>query len=191
MDQESTPVVSEPRKRHTRWWLVGAITMAIVLLFSLLAYGLTRDATAIKSPLLDGPAPDFGLRSIEDGRVVRLSDFRGQVVVLNFWASWCGPCREEHPNFVAAWDRYRDRGVVFIGIVFEDSPRNARQFMRELGGDWPNLIDPGAKAALAYGVYGIPETFFVDGAGIIRHKRIGITSYELLVSQIERLLNKG
>jgi cytochrome c biogenesis protein CcmG/thiol:disulfide interchange protein DsbE len=80
--------------------------------------------------------------------------------------------------------------VVFIGIVFEDNPENARQFMQELGGDWPNLIDPGAATALAYGVYGIPETFFIDASGIVRHKRIGLSSYELLVTQIERLLTR-
>jgi cytochrome c biogenesis protein CcmG/thiol:disulfide interchange protein DsbE len=180
-----------PPRHRRRLFLLVAIAGTAVLLSALFAFGLSRESTAIQSPLLGEPAPDFSLRTIEDGRVIRLSELRGEVVVLNFWASWCGPCREEHPNFVAAWERYRDRGVILIGIVFEDSPENARQFMAELGGDWRSVIDPGARTALAYGVYGIPETFFIDRAGVVRHKRIGISSYELLVTQIERLLGTG
>jgi cytochrome c biogenesis protein CcmG/thiol:disulfide interchange protein DsbE len=125
-------------------------------------------------------------------RVDGLTSRWGQVVILNFWASWCVACREEHPSFVLAWDRYRDRGVVILGIVYQDPPSNAMSYMREMGGDWPNVMDPGSQTALAYGVYGVPETFFIDARGIIRNKQIGATSYELLAGEVQRLLsNRG
>jgi cytochrome c biogenesis protein CcmG/thiol:disulfide interchange protein DsbE len=89
------------------------------------------------------------------GRLLSLDDFRGQVVVLNFLASWWAACREEHPGFVYAWNRYRDRGVIFLGIVFQDTPQSTRQYMREMGGDWPNVLDPASRTALDYGVYGV------------------------------------
>src|SRR5207253_647016 len=110
------------------------------------------------------------------------------VVIINFWASWCAACREEHPNLLAAWDRYRDQGVVLLGIDFQDSPGAAQAFMREMGGDWPILGDPGGRVALEYGVYGVPETFFIGRDGVVAYKQIGPSSYELLTDQIQRLL---
>ncbi|MDP8957430.1 MAG: TlpA family protein disulfide reductase [Actinomycetota bacterium] len=112
-------------------------------------------------------------------------------VVLNFWASWCQACREEHPGFVAAWNRYRDKGVVFLGILYNDSPRAAEATMEELGGDWPNLLDPGSRTALRYGVYGVPETFFIGADGTVAYKHIGATPYATVLDQIQRLLSTG
>lgn len=164
---------------------VLALVIGLVWLF---AMGLGRDPRIVPSALLDKPAPDFSLRTIEGDRTIRLSDLRGQVVVLNFWATWCSACRLEHFNFVRAWERYRDKGVVFVGVLFQDSPEAAHQYMRDLGGDWPNVMDPGTRTAQRYGVFGVPETFFIGPDGRIAHKQIGYTSYELLVEQVERLL---
>jgi len=177
------------RKRSLR--LVGVVLVVVAALASLFAFGLRRDPTVIRSVLVGRRAPNFALQKMDGGGTMRLSGLRGQVVVLNFWASWCTACRLEHPNFLAAWQRYRDSGVVFIGIVFEDTASNARAYMRELSGDWPNLLDPASATAQRYGVYGVPETFFIGKDGIVHYKQIGYTSYDLLSGEVERLLNVG
>jgi len=171
--------------------LVGVVVAVITLLTSLLAFGLSRDPTVIRSPLVGRRAPDFTLPILDGRGTVRLPDLRGRVVVVNFWASWCAACREEHPNLLAAWDRYRDHGVVLLGIDYQDSRRAALAYMAELGGDWPVLDDPGGRTAVAYGVYGVPETFFIGRDGVIAYKRVGASSYELLSDQITRLLSSG
>jgi cytochrome c biogenesis protein CcmG/thiol:disulfide interchange protein DsbE len=170
---------------------VAAVVAAIGLVTSLLAFGLSRDPTVIRSPLIGRRAPAFTLRTLDGSSTIRLSDFRGQVVVVNFWASWCAACRDEHPNLLAAWERYRDHGVVLLGIDYQDSRGAALAYMDELGGDWPVLDDPDGRTAIAYGVYGVPETFFIGRDGVIAHKRIGASSYELLTDQIRRLLSRA
>lgn len=185
------PRVEEPEGAlagRRRWRAVSTVVSLVLAFATLLAWGLRRDPRALPSVLEGGAAPDFTLRDMDAGRTIELRDLRGQVVVLNFWASWCTACREEHPNFLAAWTRYRDRGVVFVGVVYQDSPENARAYMRELGGDWPSLIDPGSETAIDYGVYGVPETFFIGRDGSIAAKQVGGSSYDLLVGWIERLL---
>ncbi|MGH2572616.1 MAG: TlpA family protein disulfide reductase [Actinomycetota bacterium] len=185
------PGSSRLPRRQMRWVMVAVVMAAVVLVASLLAFGLSRDPTLIGSPLVGRRAPDFALPTLEGGRTVRLSDLRGQVVVVNFWASWCAACREEHPNLLGAWERYRDHGVVLVGIDYQDSRRAALDYMAELGGDWPVLDDPGGRTALAYGVYGVPETFFIARDGVIAYKRVGASSYELLTEQIQGLLSRG
>jgi cytochrome c biogenesis protein CcmG/thiol:disulfide interchange protein DsbE len=171
--------------------VIGVVIAAVSLLTSLFAFGLDRDPSVIKSPLIGRPAPDLALRTLDDGRLVRLSSLRGQVVVINFWASWCAACREEHPALIATWQRYRDQGVILLGIDFQDRKSDAVEFMKEMGGDWPILEDPGGRVALAFGVYGVPETYFIGPDGIVRYKKIGASSYELLTDQIEQLLHGG
>jgi cytochrome c biogenesis protein CcmG, thiol:disulfide interchange protein DsbE len=171
--------------------VLSSVASAVVLVSALFADALTRDPTVVKSALLDRPAPDFVLRTMDGGRLVRLSDLRGQVVVINFWASWCAECRIEHDALEAAWQRYRDQGVVLIGIPFQDRPSASRAYLRELGGDWPILADPGDRVALRFGVYGVPETFFIDRQGRIAAKHVSAVSYEMLTDTIARLLPGG
>jgi cytochrome c biogenesis protein CcmG/thiol:disulfide interchange protein DsbE len=167
---------------------VSAVLTVIAGLSGLFTFGLSRDPTTLRSPLIGGPAPDFTLPLLEGGRAIRFSDFRGSVVVGNFRASWCATFREEHSNLLAAWQRYRDHGVVIIGIDYQDSTAAAMAYVRKLGGDWPVVTDLGDRTALAYGVYGVPETFFIGHDGVIRYKQIGASSYELLTTEIGRLL---
>jgi len=169
---------------------VGAVIVGVGLLTALFAFGLGRDPSIIRSPLLGRRAPDFALRTLDGSRTVRLADLRGQVVVVNFWASWCAACRDEHPALLAAWGRYSEQGVVLVGIDFQDRKGSALEFMREMGGDWPVMEDPGGRTALDYGVAGVPETFFVGADGVIRFKQIGPSSYEVLTDQIQSLLDQ-
>lgn len=166
--------------------------MVVVLIVAgfgwLMGIGLGRDPKLLPSALVGKQAPPFVLEDIDTGKRVSLAALEGRPVVINFWATWCTACRKEHPNFVAAWQRYRDRGVAFVGILFQDSTRAAQAYMEEMGGDWPTLTDPGSRTAIDYGVYGVPETFFVDHRGVITHKTVGGLTYEELIRRIEPLV---
>ena len=182
--------VSEPDRRADRKWRVTVISLVpIVAIAALLGFGLGRNPREFRNALVGRPAPEFALRDLATGRVVRLSELRGHPLVINFWASWCAECVAEHPNLFAAWQRYGDSGVVFLSVLFEDNARQAAAFQRQLGGGWPDLADPGSRTALDYGVRGVPETFFVDARGIIRYQQVGPSSYELLTSRIRRLMS--
>jgi cytochrome c biogenesis protein CcmG/thiol:disulfide interchange protein DsbE len=167
-----------------RWWKVGLTLAAIGSMVGLLAYGFTTDPRAIPSILTGKPAPDFSL-TLFDGRTIRLSDFRGKVVFLNFWASWCPPCRAEARMLEQAWQRYKDQGVVFLGVEIQDKEEAARGFIQEFGITYINGRDPQNRIAIDYGVYGIPETFFIDKDGRITYKHIGAQSWETIVAKIE------
>jgi len=171
--------------------LVGAVIAAAGLLTTLFGFALSRDPSIIRSPLIDRRAPDFALPMLNGSGIVQLADLRGQVVVINFWASWCAACKEEYPNLLAAWERYRDQGVVLLGVDYQDNSSAATAFMKQMGGDWPILADPGSRVAIDYGVYGVPETFFIGRDGVIGLKRVGASSYALLTDEIQRLLGPG
>jgi cytochrome c biogenesis protein CcmG/thiol:disulfide interchange protein DsbE len=171
--------------------LLAAVAAVVALTSWLLSVGLQRDPTAIRSPLLGRPAPDFALRALDGDHVVRLGELRGQVVVVNFWASWCAECRVEHPALSAAWNRFRDAGVVVVGVDFQDDHANALAYLAETGTTWPVVADPGSRTALAYGVYGIPETFFIGPDGQVTAKQVGPVTYDQLVREITRLLPGG
>ncbi len=167
-----------PRRRSRgRWLLLGTVAAALLGLLGLLGYGLLRqqavggiavNATGQIGRVRPGPAPDFQLQ-LYDGPAFRLADRRGQVVVVNFWASWCPPCREEAPALERGWRASRDRGVAFIGVDIWDTETDARAFLRQYGITYPNGPDP-EGTAIDYGVTGLPETFFIRPNGtIVRH----------------------
>ena len=155
-----------------------------------LGFGLTRDARVLPTVSVSKPAPAFDLKTLDDRRV-RLSDLKGKPMIVNFWASWCTECRKEHPLLMAAHDRFGDR-IEFVGVVFQDSAKNARSYLVEMGdvavGSYPNLLDPGSRTAIDYGVYGVPETFFIDREGIVVGKRVGRVTQPILDREIVRLL---
>lgn len=162
----------------------GLILALAAGLITLLALGLSARAP---KAIVGNPAPEFELE-LFDGGVVRLSALRGNVVVINFWASWCGPCRDEAPILVDAWHAYRDRGVVFIGIDYVDTEPEARAFMQEFAVDYPNGPDKGQRIARQYQITGVPETFFIDRQGrVAAHYPLPLTR-DLLISNIELLL---
>ncbi len=181
------------RRRHgRRWVLLGGVLGAISLLTLLLAFGLRRDPTLVPSVLVGRPAPEFSLPMLDGaGRTISSSGLRGQVVVVNFFASWCAECRQEHDALAAAWERYRDQGVVFVGIPFQDTVANSRAFAAELAMDWPLVSDPSDRTALDYGVLGVPETFFISPSGIVRYRWEGPIDYATLTDRIDQLLRVG
>lgn len=171
-------------KRRWRWLL----PLAAVPVLALLAYGFVLDPRNIPSPLVGRPAAAFTLTAF-DGTPLALDPLRGKVVVVNFWASWCNPaCYDEAPVLERAWRTYRDRGVVVVGIDMQDTAEAAREFIRRFELTFPNAPDPGGKVAVEYGVYGVPETFFVDRAGTIRAKHVGAVTDEVIRATLERLL---
>jgi cytochrome c biogenesis protein CcmG, thiol:disulfide interchange protein DsbE len=174
-------------RRRRRLLLVGGVLAAIALLTLLLAFGLRRDPSVVSSALVGRRAPSFDLPYLSSAGHLRLSDLRGQVVVVNFWGSWCQGCRLEHNALEAAWQRYRDQGVVVVGISFQDAVSSSAAFARELNMDWPLVSDAGSRTALAYGVYGAPETFLIDRSGMVRERWVGPVGYEQLTDQITRL----
>jgi cytochrome c biogenesis protein CcmG/thiol:disulfide interchange protein DsbE len=135
----------------------------------------------------EGLAPDFTL-PLFDGGQITLSELRGQVVVINVWASWCLPCRDEASVLENGWQRYRDRDVTFIGIDYMDTEPAARAFMEEFGITYPNGPDLGSRIAEAYNVQGVPETFFVTPQGEIADAHVGPLSEAQLTAILERLL---
>jgi cytochrome c biogenesis protein CcmG/thiol:disulfide interchange protein DsbE len=164
---------------------IGAgVLLPAVAALALLAYGFTREPRFIESPMLGRPAPPFSLTRF-DGRPVRLEEFRGQVVFLNFWASWCPPCRAEAPMLEATWREQKDRGVVFLGVNTQDEEPRARAFLAEFGISYPNARDQGGRTAIDYGVWGLPEAFVIDAAGRITYKHIGTLGAALLAAKLD------
>ncbi|NLG51339.1 MAG: TlpA family protein disulfide reductase [Chloroflexi bacterium] len=156
---------------RTNWLITGGVVIALILL---VAYGLRE-----QSPLEQGLAPDFTL-SLLDGGEVRLADLSGQVVVLNFWASWCQPCRDEAPALNRAWQVYRDRGVTMIGVAFKDTKAQASAFVARHELNYPNGLDRRNQIAGAYAVTAIPETFVIAPNGrITAHFVGGVTEAQL------------
>ncbi len=168
-------------------WL---IPLSVVPVLALLAYGFRVNPHEIPSPLVGRPAAPFVVRAF-DGTEVSLAGLRGRVVVLNFWASWCYPaCYEEAPALERAWRTYRDRGVAVVGVAIQDKPEASRKFIADFSLSFSNAPDPDGKISVDYGVYGVPETFFIDRAGRIRLKQTGGVTDELFRAEIEKLLGE-
>src|SRR5262245_37893693 len=165
------------------------ILTAVVPVLGLLAYALTLDPRSIPSPLVGRQAGDFTL-SLFDGGKFALTDQRGKVVVLNVWSSWCMPaCYNEAPALEAAWQRYRNRDVVFVGVNYQDREAAAREFLTRFRHTFPHGPDVGSKISIDYGVRGVPETFFIDRDGRIAYRHVGEISLPILVQHIEQLLH--
>jgi cytochrome c biogenesis protein CcmG, thiol:disulfide interchange protein DsbE len=157
----------------------------------LVAFQLVSRPPVVEVPgssLLGQPAPDFELERLDGSGPLRLSDLRGQPVMVNFWASWCLPCREEFPLFREVRDRHRAEGLEIVGIVHRDDPQAARQFADDHGGNWPMVLDPNEVAWQAYGGQLLPITFFVDRSGTIRSVNFGPPPPHVMEQHLARIL---
>ncbi|HKG92618.1 MAG TPA: redoxin domain-containing protein [Gemmatimonadaceae bacterium] len=181
-------------------WRRSTIAVAAAVPFiALLGFGLRHDPREIPSPLPGREAPGFALAvfSVAPNAdappapdTVRLAALRGDVVVLNFWASWCLACRDEHGPLAQTAASYANRpDVHFYGVLYQDSPENGREWLRRMGvPDYPALEDPRSRAAIDYGLYGVPETFFIGRDGRVAYKHVGPVTERLLASKIDSLL---
>lgn len=164
-------------------WQVLAFSFILSLL-GLLGWGLKETRAG---PVQSGIAPDFTLTSF-NGETLTLSDLRGQVVVINFWASWCPPCREEAAYLEQTWRMYKDLGVVFIGVDYLDTEAEALAYMEEFDITYFNGPDLRTKISQAYKIQGVPETFYVAKNGELRGLKIGPLVSPELDQKIEELL---
>lgn len=155
--------------------LYGAIAVGVVLalLIGLLA---TRDASGTRlsdSPLLGQPAPPIEGTDLLDGGTYDLADDEGRFVLVNFFATWCEPCKLEHGDLIRFAAGHQVAGDArVVSVVFADEPGNVREFFEERGGDWP-VVDAGDKATLDYGVTGVPESYLIGPEGVVRAKIVG------------------
>ncbi|GIW47222.1 MAG: hypothetical protein KatS3mg078_1099 [Deltaproteobacteria bacterium] len=135
---------------------------------------------------------DFSLLSLSDNKKVSLNTFKGKPLVINFWASWCSPCREEMPVFEKVWRQYRAKGVLFIGINVLDDKKDAKEFLDTLNVSYPNLQDPSGEMLNSFGVTALPVTLFVDKEGKVIRKNYGAfidrRGEESFISYIEEIL---
>lgn len=160
----------------------GKIVVFIIILslISLMGYAIFGNRDNVKiSPLIGKQAPDFTLRTF-DGQELKLSDLEGKTILLNFWASWCMPCRQEAQALEDSWQKYKDKGVVFVGVNVWDENSNAQRYLLQFGGGYPHALDPNEEIQIDYGVGGVPETFFIDSSGSVRDKFTGPLTEQII-----------
>lgn len=183
-------------------WKRATITTGLMLpVIGLLWFGTTRDPKQIDSPLPGKPAPAFSLSVFAPGEgqlarpvgdTVRLRDHSGNLIVVNFWASWCLACRDEHTDLSNTAKAYYDRGVRFYGLLYNDRPSAGLNWIEEMGGQsYPSLLDPRARTAIDFGLWGVPETFIVTSDGQVAYKHTGPITQRQLSLKLDSLLRVG
>ena len=187
-----TKIADTTEEQQTNWFKY-AVWTAVVILIIFLGLGM-RDAKA-PQPIQGSVAPDMQLKFFEGyewngQREMMLSDLQGQVVVLNFWASWCVPCQEEARDLQAVSQEYKDDGVVFVGIAWTDTEKNSHEFLEQYGVTYPNAPDLQLKGSDAYRITGIPETFIIGKDGIVRQFFASATTESNLRSMLDEILQE-
>ncbi len=186
------PQEKESKTGGPRWGMIF-IWAAVIALLALLGWGLVR--TNATRPEAGQPAPDFDIEFFNDfnwegQEIAHLSDMQGKVVVINFWASWCVECRLEADLIEDSWRKYQDQDVIFLGVAYSDVEPNAIAYLNEFDITYPNAPDLGTDISDMYEITGVPETFFIDKEGTIRHVQIGPLNQQTLDGVIGQLLGE-
>ncbi|HVQ30491.1 MAG TPA: TlpA disulfide reductase family protein [Vicinamibacteria bacterium] len=179
------PTATAPAGARLNRVALGLGLAVVMPLLVILVLNLGRDPHAVRSPLIGRPAPAFALTPVGGGPPVTLESLRGKPVVLNFWATWCVPCFQEHPALIAAARRLGG-DVQFLGVVYDDEEGKVQSFLAQRGQAYPSLMDDGARAAIAYGVAGVPETYFIDPTGKISAKYSLPLDFETIVQEVSQ-----
>jgi cytochrome c biogenesis protein CcmG, thiol:disulfide interchange protein DsbE len=191
MSDTVTPMAEAPSRRARLIYLLPALIFAgLAVLFLVRLY--SGDPSRIPSALIGRPVPAFQLGALEglqaNGQPVpglAAADLKDRTTIVNVWASWCGPCRQEHPVLM---DLAKETGIRVVGINYKDNPENARRFLGALGNPFAAVgVDPNGRTAIDWGVYGVPETFIVGPDGTIRYKHVGPLTPETLPSFMSAL----
>ncbi|OFW63375.1 MAG: hypothetical protein A2135_01780 [Actinobacteria bacterium RBG_16_67_15] len=175
----------------TRGWrgvAFGAAGITVAILAVVFASRFGSDPTLSPSPLIDSLVPDVTVEAIDGSGPISPQSMEGSILVVNFWAPWCVPCREEHGVLLEAAATYASSGVQVIGIAYQSEPEDVARFLDELGRGYPVAMDAGSAAAIAFGVRGVPETFFVDRDGMIVGKVSGPVDAALVTATIESIV---
>ncbi|TMK49436.1 MAG: TlpA family protein disulfide reductase [Actinobacteria bacterium] len=136
------------------------------------------------------PLPTLQGETLQGGSVSP-ADYRGAVMVVNFWATWCGPCRREQPGLERLWNEFRDRGVYFLGVNYRDEPTAARAYLSQFAVTYPSIQDQAGALAFDFGFVGLPDTYVVDRSGQIRYWGFGAVDEGALRSLVTKLLSEG
>jgi cytochrome c biogenesis protein CcmG/thiol:disulfide interchange protein DsbE len=192
----SAPTDRRPRRRGWLVILAGVLTVGVVagVLVAVLGDGSESGGTTRPGTVtgtggdVGSPAPDFRLPALDGRGDVSLADVRGRPVIVNFWASWCHPCRQEFPLLKKALRDHRTEHLAVIGVTYQDIPSDSRSFVKRQGATWPQAIDDGGAVASAFGVRAIPQSFFVRPDGTIAARVFGVTSESALAAPLAKLL---
>ncbi len=189
-DITNVDTIDQPEKKR-RSFLNIIVWVVVLGLLAVLGWGLVQSSAP--RPEVGQAAPAFNLEFFEgyewNGKTaVSFDEMKGQIVVVNFWASWCVECRVETPELEAAWQKYADQGVVVVGVAYADVEPNSLDYMDEFDVTFPHAPDLGTRISHDYEITGVPETFIIDRNGEIAHVQIGPISGETLDEVIGRLL---
>lgn len=192
-DTTVQPTTSEPTAKPFRWSSL-LLWVFVIGLLGFWGWGLVQ--TNKTRPEVGQMAPEFEVQFLDgydwDGRsTANLDDFEGKLVVLNFWASWCVECRVEAEALEASWQKYKDRGVVFLGVAHVDVEPKSIEYLKEFNISYPNALDYGDRISSDYEITGVPETFIIDPSGQVQYVQIGPIQEATLNGTIEQLLARG
>ncbi len=174
-----------------RFWLtlLAAVLLAGLGAWLFLAGGLrqiARSAVPAQAGEVGQPAPELALER-PDGTVARLADYRGSVVLLNFWATWCAPCRAEMPEIEQVYQRHRERGFEVLAINLQEGPTEVQAFMAELWLSFPALLDRDGGTSRAYRARALPSSFLIDRKGTVQYVRIGTLTRDALEEELRKV----
>ncbi len=190
-----TEIVETPARRGVPLWAQIIIWVGLLGLLGMVGFTLNKRQQGTVQP--GDVIPDFTLPLFSDYEYagqseIKLSDLRGKVVVLNFWASWCKPCEQEAAELQEAWELYEPTGqVIFLGADYVDTEPEARVYLQKYGINFPNGPDMGTRVSQLFRIQGVPETYFIDKAGVLRYVQVGpFTSLGQIQQQIDLLLSE-